>query len=111
MLVSLNEPVPIRVEHEDSNDILGTRLVYRLKEEIRHSGFATIDESSPIHVVVKTMDLMPTIPGQKSMFSVNWIIDTETCKQQLIYNTIGHFGISTTNQMVESLAAETDKFL
>lgn len=106
---------PIYFEHySSSNDIVGSRLAYKVKEHIRLSQNMQLvvdEDEAIIKIILQTMPYEDT--GYITIYSVVWTVRQLTYPHSKIYwdSELGYCGGGRVNDMAETIIADTDKIL
>jgi len=102
---------PVGIEHADT-DVVGTRMVYHLKELLGRSslmGLTTKDEKKLV-LAIQTREEFTGRPAVSSIYSVAWLYSAKdgTLRYFLSADT-GIVDAVTLEQTVEALLVKTDK--
>lgn len=102
--------VSIRVD-SSGDDIVGKRLVYNVKEELRESSaFKLLSTNATINMLIHTMDRFPDSPNVSTMYSVVWLY-TANNQRTYLDSTLGFAGADVVDQSAETIVANTDDLL
>lgn len=108
---TVNKKTPVAIEHDD-NDLVGTRLVYRLKEMLGRSSLMqpTNKDEKKLILVLKTKEEFPGRPGLTSIYSISWLFSSR--EGALRYYLTAEAGIvdsASIDQTAETILGKTDK--
>lgn len=104
---------------DDSEDRVGGRLVYEIKEELSSSSFFNLYSYKPkdktiLVMVVMTMDKNDNnaYAGSATMYAVVWYAnDPKDAFPSLLNHTMGYCGKDRVEEAAKNLVAKTKKFL
>ena len=101
----------VRVYLDDSgSDLVGQRLVYKIRESIRESvglELAVIEENSFIQLRILTID--PADDNYSTVYSVVWTIRAGEDSGNLYYtHNVGTCGSNRVDEVAEGIVADTD---
>jgi len=102
---------------DQSQGLVGERLVYFVRETIRRStAFRLMDTSEPrIQIIIQTMPRFEDDPNTSTMYSVVWnlVVGDETSGWTTVYldNTIGYAGRDVVSSSAETIVARTDRLI
>lgn len=102
--------VDVAVQSQAS-DMVGRRLVYAVKEEIRRSRGLdlVVPDQSGFTVVISTMPKYEDQPNVSTMYSVYWLLDTGENLPFLLNHTMGYAGTQVVDSSAQSIVASTDE--
>jgi hypothetical protein len=104
--------LPVSVD-ATADDMVGRRLVYKVKEELRRSASMRLVDSDEtgIHLVLVTLPRDPDRPSLSTVFSAVWTVEYDSIYPAYITSMVGYCGSDTVESQAESLVAETDKVI
>lgn len=88
-----------------SDDVIGQRLVYQVKEGIRKSSLMRYQESTANAVVVVHIVTMPGATGSSTVYSAAWTMGSEMWFYDHVVGVCGTDRVAT---CAEGLVAKTD---
>ncbi len=95
---------------DSANDLVGQRLVYKIRESIRESiglELAAIEEHSIIQLRILTLDA--NHDGYSTVYSVVWTLRLDEDSGNIFYtHQVGTCGTSRVNEVAEGIVADTD---
>ena len=98
-----------------SDDIVGQRLVYKVKEELRRSTglrLAEANENSGLYLRLVTLDSDTNAPGVSTTYSAVWVLESpDFIWPYFLHATAGYCGTSRVDETAQSLVAITDEVL
>jgi hypothetical protein len=101
---------------DESEDDVGSRLIFRIKEEFRASSafrLTDVDEAR-LKVIVSTMDRFKGDLQRQSIatvYSIIWLVEDEKTAATYLDNTIGFSGESTIASAAQTIIARTDRLV
>ncbi len=102
---------PVAIEHGDT-DVVGTRMVYHLKELLGRSSLMslTTKDEKKLVLAIQTQTEFTGRPAVSSIYSVAWLYSAKdgTLRYYLSSDT-GIVDAATLEQTVEAILAKTDK--
>ncbi len=107
--------VPIEVI-DQSEDAVGVKLVYKVKEEFRRSEHFRAAETDEQHVklILSTMDRFgeASQKGYATMYAAIWLLanPSDSVPDYYYTSTIGYAGDSRIDGVAGTLVAQTDKY-
>lgn len=103
-------PVIVRAT---GDDIVGGRLVYKVKEEIRHSASMQLADPGDmgVELILVTLERDPDYPASATVYSAVWAFEYNDIYPAFITSQTGYCGSSRVDSQAESLVAETDKVI
>ena len=103
-------PVEILAYTDDS---LGERLVYRVKEKFRESlGFRlTSAQEQRLKVMINTTSTSEKTEGQEAIYSVIWLLEDYDEVQLYLFDILGSFDANELDATAEGILAKTDQLM
>ena len=102
---------------DNAEDMVGQRLVFKVKEEFANSSMfrLTYKDESRVQVIILTMDRFKGNSFQENlstMYAVIWVIKDEKLVLPIYLNsTIGFAGSWVLDETAESIVANTEKLI
>ena len=117
MLLPLNIYAQTQIEVVDeSTDVTGEILVYRIKEGFRNSSAFGLNDGfgSRLQMRISTMPKFDDNPGIATIYSIIWLIvlsEETTSNVQYLYwdSTLGYCGRDVVVSTAQAMVARTDK--
>lgn len=96
-----------------SEDPVGTRLVFQIKEKIKGSNiFRQAKASEPrLQLIINSIDQDADNPGASTVYSVIWTFANADESPAMLNNTLGVCGSERVANAAETILAETDKIV
>lgn len=110
------EPMPVEVV-DLSDDMVGERLVYYVKEGIRESNAfrLTNSDESRVKLIISTMDRFQDTPNISSQYCVVWVFvgasNSDFPWPIYLNHTIGYCGSDVVKTSAEGIVASTDRLI
>lgn len=102
---------PVAIEHGDT-DVVGTRMVYHLKELLGRSSLMslTTKDEKKLVLVIQTQAEFTGRPAVSSIYSVAWLYSAKDgTLRYYLSSDIGIVDAATLEQTVEAVLTKTDK--
>jgi len=103
-------PVDVVVQSQAS-DMVGRRLVYAVKEEIRRSRGMNlvVSDQAGFKIVISTMPKYKDQPNASTIYSVYWLLETGENLPLLLNHTMGYAGTEVVDSSAQGIVASTDE--
>jgi len=103
---------PVSVD-ATADDMVGRRLVYKVKEELKQSAAMCLvgSDEAGIHLVLVTLPRDPDNPSLSTVFSAVWTVEDDFIYPTYITSMVGYCGSDAVKSQAESLVAQTDKVI
>lgn len=106
-----SEPYPVEVRHS-GDDMIGSRLVYQVKELIRSSRSMKLVSNNGARFIINivSLDHDPNSPGHRSVYSVSILFSfVEGGYPLYLTSLVGYAGSDRVRDAAESLVATADR--
>jgi|APHig6443717817_1056837.scaffolds.fasta_scaffold228022_2 hypothetical protein len=96
-----------------ANDIVGGRLAYKVKEEVRRSASMHLvdPDEAGVHLVLVTLPRDTNNPSFSTVYSAVWTLKHDELFPSYLNSQVGYCGSDAVDSQAESLVAETDKII
>ncbi|UZJ42623.1 hypothetical protein OO006_06660 [Prosthecochloris sp. SCSIO W1101] len=103
---------PVSVD-ATADDMVGRRLVYKVKEELRRSASMRLVDSDEagMRLFLVTLPRFPDDPSLSTVFSAVWTLEHDFIYPVYITSVVGYCGGNIVESQAESLVAQTDKVI
>jgi len=97
-----------------ANDMVGKRLIYQIKEDIRRSSIMrlSITDENRFQLYISTMPKFDDDPSIATIYSVIWCITGPEMGMSLyLYSSLGYCGRDVVASSAENIVAQTDELI
>jgi len=111
--ISIDAQINVYISNT-SKDIVGSRLAYKIKENIRKSsGMQLVPAENESVIQIRMVTLDPGNNGNSTVYSVVWTITQLTNLSAKLYwtSSVGTCGSNRVDEVSESLVAQTDDII